>query len=658
MVSKSSFYMMLAWLGLLTGSAAPALAIETLPTAEPSTSWSEQTRDSENRSLEDLSPESLPGLTDTLGANTETVEPTIDDANVAITDGIDAQDGFNLAQVSDPSPEPVEAAAQNPNDQVPEGITVANSSSPETIANPQQSQDQTDRLAQSTSSDALAQSTPVSQLRDIDPRHWAAQALRQLSQRYNCLPDYYSDDATLTRYEFADVLAGCLDVINGIVADGSADNATQDDLAVVQRLSEEFRSELDTLGDRIGQLEDQVQTLQDQQFVKRTTLFGIGEFLLTDSFSDSIYTVNNNVNTTFTTGNFILDIDTKVRGRDFVRVELSMSNIPDYGRLDTGTDMARIDALPGNNDPTGVKVQLSNLFYQTRFAGTGILRIGATGQVANHIIPDLSPVQANSRFGRRSPIYRPNAGAGFLSTYQVNDWMGLAAGYTVGGDVAETPSTGLFGGGQNRLITQATFTPNPRLGVALTYSRVYQDGDNAPPPVSITGFTGSFNAQAPFGNNTPTSANLFGIQSNYRVSRRVAIGGWVMYSRATAESNATLVPFNYLQRGLNPPPPPLRGVNDGASADIWTWALGTQIDDVGRKGNSLGFVFGMPPKAVRNTFAAFADQDTSYHAEVYYRYRVTPRIFVTPGVYAIFNPEHNDNNDTLWVGMVRTFMRF
>ena len=66
----------------------------------------------------------------------------------------------------------------------------------------------------------------------------------------------------------------------------------------------------------------------------------------------------------------------------------------------------------------------------------------------------------------------------------------------------------------------------------------------------------------------------------------------------------------------------------------------------------------MPPKAVRNTFAAFADQDTSYHAEVYYRYRVTPRIFVTPGVYAIFNPEHNDNNDTLWVGMVRTFMRF
>ena len=67
----------------------------------------------------------------------------------------------------------------------------------------------------------------------------------------------------------------------------------------------------------------------------------------------------------------------------------------------------------------------------------------------------------------------------------------------------------------------------------------------------------------------------------------------------------------------------------------------------------------MPPKAIHNDFQPFEDDaGTSYHAEVYYRHRLTPRFFISPGVYAVFNPEHNHDNNTQVVGLVRSFMRF
>ena len=514
--------------------------------------------------------------------------------------------------------------------------------------------------------DALAQSTPVFQLRDIDARHWAAQALRQLSQRYNCLPNYFTEEAILTRYEFADILYTCMEVVNQAILDSTAENASQEDLAVVQRLQEEFQAELAVLSERVDSIEAQIDTLEDQQFVKRTTLFGIAEFVALDTFGNSLpnqpgrAVINpQNANTTFTAGNLFLDIDAKVRGKDFVRTELFVTNTPSNNRNNTGTDMTRFDVLPEQSD-----FNLNYLFYQMKFAKRGVLRVGPVGLIANHIIPDLSPTQAPSRFGRRNPIYRPAAGGGFLANYQVNDWLGVGAGYTVGGTDAFTPEKGFFNG-QNRFIAQATFTPTPKLGLGLTYSHLYQHAQ-----VPITGRTGSRNAQAPFGDSTATTAHLLSFSGNYRINKRVGIGGWIGYNQATAADDARICQRG--QENLNPPfPQPVIDCNTssgngllgtvakGDKADIWNWAIGMTVADVGRKGNELGFVFGMPPKAVSNDFQPFADsRGTSYHAEMYYVYRLNPRLSLIPGVYAVFNPEHNPNNNTLVVALLRTSMRF
>ncbi|PLZ79564.1 hypothetical protein CBP16_16350, partial [Fischerella thermalis WC217] len=39
-------------------------------------------------------------------------------------------------------------------------------------------------------------------------------------------------------------------------------------------------------------------------------------------------------------------------------------------------------------------------------------------------------------------------------------------------------------------------------------------------------------------------------------------------------------------------------------------------------------------------------------------YQLTDNISITPGFLAIFNPEHNDNNDTVYVGTLRTTFTF
>ncbi|MBD0387517.1 MAG: carbohydrate porin, partial [Nostoc sp. C3-bin3] len=50
--------------------------------------------------------------------------------------------------------------------------------------------------------------------------------------------------------------------------------------------------------------------------------------------------------------------------------------------------------------------------------------------------------------------------------------------------------------------------------------------------------------------------------------------------------------------------------------------------------------------------------DTSLHIETFYRFRVNDNISITPIFYLITKPEHNDANDAIWVGVLRTSFAF
>ncbi|MFO0213990.1 MAG: carbohydrate porin, partial [Pseudanabaena sp.] len=69
-------------------------------------------------------------------------------------------------------------------------------------------------------------------------------------------------------------------------------------------------------------------------------------------------------------------------------------------------------------------------------------------------------------------------------------------------------------------------------------------------------------------------------------------------------------------------------------------------------------IFGQPPKVTSNTNASRIDPDTSYILELQYNFRVSKNISITPGIFAVFNPNQNALNPTTWVATVRTLFSF
>ena len=200
--------------------------------------------------------------------------------------------------------------------------------------------------------------------------------------------------------------------------------------------------------------------------------------------------------------------------------------------------------------------------------------------------------------------------------------------------------------GSYAALAQLAFRPSNALGLGLTYVRSFTNPNpsdtNAFPGIAgigISSGTGSAFANQPFGGDASTTANQYGVEASLRLSPRFVVSGWAGYTQAEAAGAGTLT-------------------NPGASADIWNYAVTLALPDFGKKGNLLGFVFGMPPKVTENDIASRQDRDTSYHIEGFYRYRLTDNIEITPGAFAILNPQHNDDNKTLYVGTLRTTFRF
>lgn len=138
--------------------------------------------------------------------------------------------------------------------------------------------------------ETMAQVTSVSELSDVQPTDWAFQALQSLVERYGCIAGYpdgtFRGNRALTRYEFAAGLNACLDRVNELIATATADLVTKEDLATLQRLQEEFSTELASLRGRVDALEVQASELEANQFSTTTKLTGNVFVNLTGAFAD------------------------------------------------------------------------------------------------------------------------------------------------------------------------------------------------------------------------------------------------------------------------------------------------------------------------------------------------------------------------------------
>ncbi|MEM6613561.1 MAG: iron uptake porin [Cyanobacteria bacterium P01_C01_bin.72] len=482
-----------------------------------------------------------------------------------------------------------------------------------------------------------SQVTNVNQLRDVSPTDWAYEALRSLVDRYGCISGFpnqtYRGNQPLTRYEFAAGLNSCLNQIERLIASTSG-GIDPDQLETMERLTQEFEAELATIGGRVDEIESRTAVLEDSQFSTTTQLKGEVIFALADAFGEFADGSGNDLDdqTTFSS-RVRLNFDTSFFGKDRLRTRIQQGNFENIDDDVTGTDSTRLGF------DTGSDVSISDLHYRFPFNDKIRVWVGGQGLDLDDILAVSNPVLDGgstgflSRFNRRDPVVlRGTEGTGVgVNIDVIEDRVAVNALYLA--DDASDPSEGegLFNGSFSA-AGQIVVNPIDNLEVSATYVRSYQSAGD----VQITGGTGTDNSDdTPFGAGVDVAANRIGAGVNYSFGERIVVGGWGGYAD-------------------------VEGIVDGdnPSGDVWTWGANLAILDIGKEGAVLGVGGGQIPQFTTQDEGFEEDTDQSYIAEVIYKFPLNDSIAITPGVFAVFNPNSDTDNDTIFVGALRTTFRF
>jgi Carbohydrate-selective porin, OprB family/S-layer homology domain len=478
---------------------------------------------------------------------------------------------------------------------------------------------------QSTSkSQQLTEVTSVSQLSDVQPDDWSFRALQSLIERYGCIEGYpdntFRGNRAINRYEFAAALNACMNKATQMVEKIREDFATQEELEALRRLQEEFAKELAQLKPRLEPLQEQIEALEKKpSFSTHSQLLGRAIFGISAVGGNEV----NNSNIIFS-HRTELSIDTSFGEKDRLRIRLAARNTPRFGRI-TGTDMANLSFAGDNRND----LEVTQVSYQFRpIKKLQVFLAADGGSLTSSANTMNAPINSSaigniSKFSDESAIYDLGGSTGFGMEYRFNSAVRLTLGYMAGGKPND-PQQGIAGGAYGA-IAQLTLEPTKTWSLGLTYVHAYNTIDTG---------KGSEFANEPF-EDAAASANAYGIQTSWRLNKALTLSGWVGLIDATAESE----PYK------------------GSRASILTWATTLAVNDVGGNGNMLGLVFGQPPKVISSDVADRKDPDTALHFEAFYRYRLTDNLFITPGFFVIFNPEHNAGNDPVYVGTIRkTFL--
>ncbi|QKQ73937.1 iron uptake porin [Nostoc sp. TCL240-02] len=511
-----------------------------------------------------------------------------------------------------------------------------------------------------TVQESAGQVTSVSQLSDVQPTDWAFGALQSLVERYGCIAGYpnatYRGNRALTRYEFAAGINACLDRVNELISTATTDIVKKEDLATLQKLQEQFASELASLRGRVDALEPYLETLEKQQFSTTTKLHGEAIFALS-GFASGQDADNADIPRSTTFGDRVrLNFDTSFTGQDLLRVRLQALNLNYFSseggtgtRLPEGT--LAFNAEIGDEDPENNQVGVETLYYRfplgKKTEVTFFANEGEVEDFVNTINPFLDGDEgasgALSKFGSRNSVYYfVPAGAGVGLTHRLSEQLELSLGYLSSTASNPNANRGLFNGSYGA-IAQLTFQPSDRLSIGLTYVNAY---NNQGEDLAIPG-TGSQKANLGLVTDSPTSTNAYGLEASYQVNSGFLINAWAGFAKTR-----------------------VLGVGD---ADIWNYAVALAFPDLGKKGNLAGLIVGMEPKvtgangAIANVFTDIVplqnrdsaqDRNTSLHVEGFYSYAVSDNITITPGLIWLTAPNHDDRNSDAVLGVIRTTFTF
>ncbi|KKI99266.1 iron uptake porin [Prochlorothrix hollandica] len=484
------------------------------------------------------------------------------------------------------------------------------------------------QLSQYTAgNDSMGQLRSVSQLSDVRPTDWAYQAVRSLVERYNCVAGYpdgtFRGGRAMTRYEAAALVNSCMDTVNDLIAAATADLVTKEDLAVLQRLQEEFQAELATLRGRVDSLEARTAELEANQFSTTTKLGGGAIFSLNDAFGNSTDTTDNTV----FGGRVRLSFDTSFTGSDLLRTRLEAENIKNVSNFNTGSleysgSGADVDGGAGSE----VSVILDSFWYQFPVGEKAEITVGPIGVAPGNFVPTTvwGGGFISDYFDTGSALYETDSDeSGLGGNYQVNEYFNIAAGYSAD-NLSDDPNAGVFNHNYTAM-TQLTGTTGKFTG-ALVYAHSY---NNAGDVWSSKGTTLSAD---PFG-NTPTTSDTVGVLMSYQFSPKFILQGYAGHAWMSHETTS-------------------------ANAKSLSAGLGFIFPDALIEGNEAGVAVGIPPYNYNSTAASNPNMPLA--ADIYYDWKISDNIKVTPAVLLLFNANGGSTagDDFEAVTAIKTTFRF
>ena len=474
------------------------------------------------------------------------------------------------------------------------------------------------------------QVTSVTQFSDVQPTDWAYQALSNLVEKYGCVAGYpngtYKGGQSMTRYEAAALLNACLDRVTEVTDE-------------LQRLMDEFKTELAALTGRVTGLENKVGKLEAQQFSTTTKLRGEVSMIIggvDNWFANNSDKKKTNFDRTTFNYDARISFDTSFSGKDLLRTRLRSGNFSADPFGSSGNVFKLDKAEEGDGS-----IFIDRLFYTFPVGKEVKLTAGAV--VRNTEMLSFIPTAFKSdvldffNLAGATGTYNKATGAGAGFSWKQNvkkgkpfvsfdlNWVSQDAAEAFYAD----STVGAFSSDSAQNVLAQLGVKGQNWGAAIAYRY------------------GSENARLRDPNTGSGPRTLDDGQASNSVS---VAGFWEPMDAAWVPSISAGFSYTNYSNPINAVPAKAVVGNQEGDGDIWSWMVGLQWKDVFVKGNTAGFALGMP---------LFVEDASGMMYEIFYKYKVSDNISITPSIFWIDN-NYNDLNagGSTWGGVIQTTFRF
>ena len=458
------------------------------------------------------------------------------------------------------------------------------------------------------------------QFSDVVPGDWAYTALQNLSESYGCVDNAYTQNLqngqALTRYEAAALINACFD--GGLSADAQGLSPE------VDRLTNEFGSEMAILKGRIDGLEYKLNELNAGQFSSTTKLKGKVSFNAGALSLDEDGSTGSIDDAWHMTYDAKYELYTSFTGEDqlYTRIRTGNAGSSWFENTSHGLHLS-------NSNKNGNALKIDKIWYQFP---VGDFTVWAGPLVENYYMLASSP-------SIYKPMLKQFALGGNAATYGSSTSGGIGAAWT---QPVEDRSQPRFAVSTN-YVSKGSADSSVGLATSEASGKWLTKFEYGSPRWQVSlGIAKHFCADGGTTSGTSGTYNCYEWASYYATSAgHTNTGNSTAYALRAYWKPEDVGMVPEIQLGYDTVD--IDTSVSSATQNAAAWMAGFTWKDAFVDGNRLALAFGQPQRATDIVGGGTADAaEDAWSWELYYDYKVNDSVSITP---AIFGGTANDGAD-------------